>query len=165
MIQIEKASSSDFTSIRTIAYQTWPVTYGSILSKPQLTYMLEAFYSDKALQDSVENHNHHFILAKEDGVTVGFASYQHLYKAVQVTKIHKIYILPEKQGSGIGRLLIDAVEKIAKNDGSSALLLNVNRFNQAQFFYQKIGFKIIGQEDIELEHGYLMEDFILQKNI
>jgi hypothetical protein len=40
--------------------------------------------------------------------------------------------------------------------------LNVNRFNKAVSF-EKLGFEIVGKEDIELDHGYLMEDYKLEK--
>jgi hypothetical protein len=43
-------------------------------------------------------HNgHHFILAFEE-LFVLFASYQHDYLDDQVTRLHKIYLLPEAQG-------------------------------------------------------------------
>jgi GNAT superfamily N-acetyltransferase len=58
-------------------------------------------------------HNgHHFILAL--AICLGFASYQHDYLDDQVTRLHKIYLLPEAQGKGAGRLLIDAVVAYAK---------------------------------------------------
>ncbi|WP_338410828.1 hypothetical protein [uncultured Flavobacterium sp.] len=45
------------------------------------------------------------------------------------------------------------------------LYLNVNRFNKAQYFYKKAGFKIAYQEDIEIGKGYLMQDFVMEKII
>ena len=53
MITISEATSNDFKTIQEIAYQTWPLTYGEILSKTQLDYMLAAFYSEEALNDNV----------------------------------------------------------------------------------------------------------------
>jgi hypothetical protein len=45
-------------------------------------------------------HNgHHFILAFEGAICLGFA-YQHDYLDDQVTRLHKIYLLPEAQGKG-----------------------------------------------------------------
>lgn len=163
MITIIKATSKDFAKIKEIAYQTWPQTYGEILPKQQLEYMLNAFYSEEALQENVTQRGHHFELAIEDNNYLGFVSYEHNCNQNNQTKIHKIYILPNTQGKGIGKALVDHVEKEAIMMGSCALFLNVNRFNKAIQFYQKMGFKIIGQEDIELEYGYLMEDFIMQK--
>ncbi len=165
MISIISATSNDYQTIQNIAHQTWPIAYGEILSKAQLDYMLDAFYNEEALKDSVANKGHHFILAKEGEETLGFASYEHHYNQKQQTKIHKIYILPKTQGKGIGKKLVDFVEKVAKENDSDALSLNVNRFNKALNFYQKIGFEIVDEVNIELEHGYLMEDYVMEKPI
>jgi len=45
------------------------------------------------------------------------------------------------------------------------LTLNVNRYNSAKKFYKKNGFTVVKSEDIELEHGYLMEDYVLVKSL
>jgi ribosomal protein S18 acetylase RimI-like enzyme len=165
MITIVKATANDYLTIQNIAHQTWPIAYGEILSKAQLDYMLNAFYNEEALKDSVANKGHHFILAKEGEETLGFASYEHHYNQKQQTKIHKIYILPETQGKGIGKTLINFIEKVAKDTDLTALSLNVNRFNKALHFYQKLGFEIVEEVNIELDLGYLMEDYVLEKPI
>lgn len=164
MIHIFKATVADFKTINEIAHKIWPLTYGEILSQEQLTYMLNAFYSDAALQENIAN-GHEFLLAKEADTVLGFASFEHQYENTASTKIHKIYILPETQGKGIGKSLIDAIAQLAKENNSISLLLNVNRFNKALTFYQKLGFQIIEEVDIELEFGYLMEDYVMEKEI
>jgi GNAT superfamily N-acetyltransferase len=165
MITIRTASPNDVRLIQEIAYQTWPDVYGEILSVSQLDYMLKAFYSNEVLLDNMVHNGHHFILAFEGAICLGFASYQHDYLDDQVTRLHKIYLLPEAQGKGAGRLLIDAVVAYAKENHSKTLSLNVNRFNKAISFYEKLGFEIVGKEDIELDHGYLMEDYKLEKKL
>ncbi|AOW10631.1 GNAT family N-acetyltransferase [Flavobacterium gilvum] len=165
MIKIISATAKNYPTIRDIAHETWPIAYGEILSKAQLDYMLGAFYNDEALNDSVVNKGHHFVLAKEREEILGFASYEHHYDQNNQTKIHKIYVLPQTQGKGIGKKLIDYVENVAKENDSTELVLNVNRFNKALFFYQKMGFEIASEIDIELEHGYLMEDFVMIKKL
>ncbi|CAN1514107.1 RimI Acetyltransferases [Flavobacteriaceae bacterium] len=165
MITIIPATTNDYKTIQDIAHQTWPIAYGEILSKAQLDYMLDAFYNEEALKDSVLNKVHHFLLAKEGEETLGFASYEHHYNQKKQTKIHKIYILPQTQGKGIGKILIDFVENIAKENDSTALSLNVNRFNKALHFYQKLGFEIVEEVNIELDHGYLMEDYVMEKKL
>jgi hypothetical protein len=47
MIVISEAKPADFSVIREIAYTTWPVAYGSFISKAQLDYMLEKFYNNE----------------------------------------------------------------------------------------------------------------------
>lgn len=165
MITVLPATATDFATIRSIAYETWPIAYGEILSKSQLDYMLGAFYNDTALKESVLQRGHHFVLANEGNQTLGFASFEWNYDHQKQTKIHKIYILPSAQGKGVGKVLIDYIASEAKNQGSLTLCLNVNRFNKAIAFYKRMGFSIISEVNIELEHGYLMEDYVMERAI
>lgn len=161
MITISKATIEDYKIIQNIAHITWPLTYRAILSMKQLEYMLDLFYSEEALQKSLTTSV--FLIAKEDDIALGFASYEHHYPKEHYTRIHKIYILPEAQGKGIGSLLIKTIEAAAIKNNTKKLSLNVNRFNSAIAFYQKIGFEIIAEENITLDFGYLMEDYIMEK--
>ncbi|MFT3796006.1 GNAT family N-acetyltransferase [Flavobacterium sp.] len=163
MIKIIPATPDDFGTIRDLAYAIWPVTYGEILSKEQLDYMLGNFYSVETLQNNVAQKNHRFEIVEEDGKALGFLSYEHNYQNQPVTRIHKIYVLPQTQGRGIGKLLMDRAAEVARENRSNTLSLNVNRFNKALGFYQKIGFAITAEEDIDIGRGYLMEDYIMEK--
>jgi diamine N-acetyltransferase len=165
MIVISEAKPADFSLIREIAYTTWPVAYGSFISKTQLDYMLEKFYSDATLTENFTYKNHHFLLAKENQSCLGFASYEPDYLGEKIVRLHKIYLLPEAQGKGVGKSLISEIEKIANQRNHHSISLNVNRYNKAFDFYTKIGFECIGEEDIELDFGYLMEDFKLLKKL
>ncbi len=164
MVIVKECFPNELNIIQDIAYKTWPVTYAGIVSNVQLDYMLKLFYSLEGLNKNLED-GHHFLLATEDGNALGFASYVNRYQNQLVTRIPKIYILPEAQGKGIGKLLIDKVAIQAKKDQSEKLSLNVNRNNVAIGFYKKIGFEITAEEDIALDHGYLMEDYIMEKQL
>ena len=165
MITVLPATATDFDTIRSIAHETWPIAYGEILSKAQLDYMLGAFYNDTALKESVSQKRHHFVLANEGNQTLGFASFEWNYDQQKQTKIHKIYILPSAQGKGVGKALIDYIASEARKQGSLTLCLNVNRFNKAITFYEKMGFSIISEVNIELEYGYLMEDYVMERPV
>lgn len=165
MLLISEATFADFKTIQEIAYQSWPDTYGAILSKEQIDYMLNLFYSAETLGENLNKKGHRFILVVEDGVCLGFASYEHNYLNKNCTRLHKIYLLPEAKGKGAGKLLIDTIENLALKNQSTTLSLNVNRSNTALTFYQKRGFKIVSEEDIELEFGYLMEDYVMEKQL
>lgn len=165
MISISEAKPSDFSVIRKIAYQTWPDTYGAILSKAQLDYMLQEFYSDATLNYNFAQKNHRFLLVKENSICLGFASYEHHYLGENKTRLHKIYMLPESQGKGAGKLLLAEVENLAIENEDFTISLNVNKYNNALNFYEKLGFEIVGEEDIELDFGYLMEDYKMEKSL
>lgn len=165
MIEITNATANDYRIIQQIAQETWPVTYGTILSSEQIDYMFDMMYSLEVLEEQVNLERHHFILAKEDDIYLGFASYELNYQNTVKTKIHKIYLLPKSQRKGIGSLLISEIVKEAKKNNNTSLSLNVNRYNKAFYFYQKIGFVKVGEEDINIGNDYIMEDYIMEKTI
>lgn len=165
MITIVETTPADYKIIQQLAYKIWPTTYGNILSREQLDFMLGAFYSIETIAKSVNSSGHVFLLVKENGKDLGFVSYEHHYKNKPETRIHKIYVLPETQGKGIGKMLLEKVEALAKEKQSKTLSLNVNRFNNALHFYTKNGFQITGEEDIEIGNGYLMEDYMMEKQL
>jgi ribosomal protein S18 acetylase RimI-like enzyme len=165
MITISEVSLSDIKTIQNIAHITWPITYGEILSTAQLEYMLDLIYSDEALTRQFEKKEQLFYLILEEEVNLGFIGIEHNYKDEAITRIHKIYLLPETQGKGIGKKVIDEIEKLASENHSKALSLNVNRFNSALGFYKKIGFEVIDEVNIEIGNGYLMEDYVMEKKL
>lgn len=160
MISILRNTDTDFNSIRAIAKEVWPVAYGAILSKDQLDYMMEMMYSISSLQK--QTNSNHFILALENEIPVGFASFEFNYNQTLNTKIHKIYVLTIHQGKGIGKLLINFIENKAFLNNQEALLLNVNKNNNAQYFYNKLGFIISKEEVIDIGNGYVMDDYVME---
>ncbi|MFD1605700.1 GNAT family N-acetyltransferase [Flavobacterium artemisiae] len=165
MITITEASIENIAIIQEIANITWPITYGEILTAAQLEYMLDLIYSDEALTKQIQNKEQLFYLISDADGIIGFIGIEHNYKNEAVTKIHKIYLLPETQGKGFGKIVFDEIEKMALENHSKELLLNVNRFNTALNFYKKLGFEIKETVDIEIGNGYLMEDYVMGKRI
>ena len=162
MISIQSNIDNDFNSIRAIAHEVWPIVYRTILSQEQLEYMMEMIYSISSLQKQANEFKNHFIIATENETPVGFASYELNYNQTLKTKIHKIYILSHQQGKGTGKLLMDYILNQAKQNFQEALLLNVNKYNTSRFFYEKLGFTLVGEEIIDIGNGYVMDDFIME---
>lgn len=165
MITITEAFVEDIAKIQEIANITWPITYGEILTKEQLDYMLDLIYSNEALSKQIQNKKQLFYLISDTESVIGFIGIEHNYKNKAITKIHKIYLLPETQGKGFGKIVFEEIGKMALENNSNELLLNVNRFNTALNFYKKLGFEIKETVDIEIGNGYLMEDYVMGKNI
>lgn len=165
MITITEATEPDLPIIRAIAYQTWPSTFGEILSSAQIDYMLNMMYSLDALTAQIKDKNHVFLLAQEadSQECLGFISYEFDYRNQSKTKIHKIYLIPASQGKGVGRLLIDQVAMLAIERENLSLSLNVNKYNKAIQFYERMGFATVDTETIDIGEGFLMEDFIMEK--
>lgn len=163
-MEIIRTGVEDFETIHSLAAKIWQPTYANILSAEQLEYMFDMMYSREAFINQIALEGHQYLLARENGIYYGFASYQ-LNARHGVTKIHKIYVLPNSQRKGTGTKLLDAVIKIAKVNDNNRITLNVNRYNPAVHFYNKKGFINISKEDINIGRGYLMEDYIMEKDI
>jgi diamine N-acetyltransferase len=162
-IKIKAATVEELRIVQAIAYQTWPITFGGILSKPQIAYMLDMMYSLDSLKSQVEEKKHCFLLASEEKSVLGFLSYELNYGKMAKTKIHKIYILPQAQGKGVGKSLIQSAIDAARKDKNSHLILNVNKYNlKAIRFYEKLGFYEAARENIPIGNGYLMEDVVME---
>lgn len=165
MISIRKATFDDIRIIQQIAHTTWYPTFDKILSQEQIQYMLEMMYSRESLTEQIEIKKHNFYLAQENNRALGFISVELHYQKQSTAKIHKIYLLPSAQGKGIGKLLMQKAEGIAREQKMEKLSLNVNRFNKALNFYENLGYQTVKSEDIDIGNGYLMEDFVLEKSI
>lgn len=161
-----EAEAKHIPIIQDIVRATWPVAYAGILSEEQSGYMMNMMYTDQTLKEQMEELGHHFLLGGNDhSEYLGFVSFEFNYRSTLHTKIHKLYILPQFQGMGLGQYLIEKVAEKASGIGNVSILLNVNRYNKALNFYKRLDFNIIGEEDINIGKGFLMEDYILEKRI
>lgn len=161
---IRTADVDDLATIGYLAQQIWPGTYQDILPPGQLQYMMDLIYSPDSLQQQMSRHKHHFLLVELDGEPVGFASYSAL-KEPGVFKLHKLYVHPKTQGKGIGKTIIDFIVDQLPRPEATILRLNVNRYNKARQFYEKMGFIVTKEEDIDIGNNYFMNDYVMEKRI
>lgn len=160
MLEIRKASEKDIPLIRALCFKIWPQTYSHLLSQEQIDYMLDMMYSAASLQKQMEEDGCVFITVYDDQEPVAFASFNE-YKP-RIWKLHKIYVLPDQQGKSIGRLIINYIVAEIKPKNAKAIQLQVNRENEAKYFYQKLGFTIIETADFDIGGGYFMRDYIME---
>ena len=165
MVFIKSAEYSDLQIVHDLAHKIWPSAYGDILSSDQLEYMLHQIYSIASLQNQFENLHHNFCIVFDEDIPIGFASFSPKEKDHTIYKLHKLYVLPQQQGAGTGKLLLNYIINSIKKTGATILELNVNRSNKARSFYEKCGFKIIREEDIDIGQEYFMNDYIMQLNV
>ncbi|MCW1147416.1 GNAT family N-acetyltransferase [Flavobacterium lacisediminis] len=160
-MNLVKANTADIPVVIELTKKIWPVAYGEILSKAQLDYMIDKFYNETALRELMQK-GHVFYLALDDnGKDVGFVSYE-INSEPKKTKIHKIYVLPETQGTGLGRLFFELVKEKAIENKQNAIFLNVNKYNNAIHFYTKLGFTKVKDEVIDIGNGYVMDDYVME---
>jgi GNAT superfamily N-acetyltransferase len=161
---IKEATVIHIPIIQDIAEKTWWPTYSPIISVEQIRYMLGEIYSRKTLSGVIRDKSQQFIILYDENGHQGFAAYGPRPEDPGVYKLHKIYILPENHAKGYGTVLLDEVIRRVATLGSNVLDLNVNRHNSARSFYERMGFKVIREEDVAIG-PYWMNDYVMRLEI
>ena len=162
MVQLRQIAKEELSKLHHIAHQTWPSTFGAILSAEQIAYMLNWMY-DLALLESQVEKGHTFVIAEAQGAAIGFAGFELFYKEGTKAKLHKLYLLPSSHGKGTGKALLQEVASRARAAGQQILTLNVNKDNQKAIdFYRSQGFVETYKEVIDIGNGYVMDDAVME---
>lgn len=164
MITIRPAIEQDFSLIRRLADEVFPATYTPLLPEGQVEYMMEMMYSEEALQEQLRS-GHRFFLGYVDGEPAGYLSIEQ--QGDSLFHLHKLYVLPRFQRSGLGRALFkEAVREVRRKGLLPARIeLNVNRENKALGFYERIGMRRDRVVDIKIGEGFEMNDYIMAYDI
>jgi ribosomal protein S18 acetylase RimI-like enzyme len=160
---IRPAIVSDIPGIQMIAALTWPHAYADILTPRQVEYMLRMMYNHATLENQMTKEGHEFFVAETEDKILAFAGCSPYENGVW--KLHKLYVLPFQQKSGLGKSLLQFVEKVASEAGAEALVLNVNRQNNANAFYKHLGFEIDSIGDFDIGAGFFMNDYVMKKKL
>ncbi|MCL1942588.1 MAG: GNAT family N-acetyltransferase [Candidatus Azobacteroides sp.] len=165
MYTVRKAEKQDCGLIHDLAGQVWEPTYGNILSKEQVDYMFDRMYSVPSLENQMDNGHTYYILY-HDEKPAGYLSIERERK--DLFHLQKIYILPDQQRNGGGKLLIEKAEQHVTEHAETPVCtieLNVNRNNKAVGFYKKRGFVIDREGDFDIGNGFYMNDYVMKKTV
>lgn len=165
MFLFNKAKTSDCVLINSLASRIWENTYGKILPKEQLEYMFEMMYSPENIQKQMEELRHQYFIVYSDNIPSGYLSIEQQDKDTYI--FQKIYSLPEIQGKGIGRYMVEQGIAYLKSihPGPFSITLYVNRENPAVGFYKHMGFIETATRDHHIGNGYYMNDYIMSLDI
>jgi len=163
MFTIRPATIQDIELIRELASKTWFITYKDILSIEQASYMFDWMYSAESIRNQMEEKNHQFFIASREDKPIGYVSIGKEEEGL--FHLHKLYILPDNQGDGTGKKLLQFVFETAREQSGGkpcSVELNVNRYNKAVSFYKKMGMHVHTEGNFDIGSGYLMTDYIMR---
>ena len=161
MINFKAATSTrELLLIEKMAQTIWHEHYTPIIGVEQVVYMLDKFQSVACMAEQIKS-GYQYFLINQTGIPVGYLSY---IKRDEELFLSKIYILKELRGHGIGKRTFEFIETQAKEIQCKKVSLTVNRNNLNSIkAYEKAGFQNTGELIQDIGHGYVMDDYSMEK--
>ncbi len=158
-----QATEKDIALIQELARRSWENAYADILSDEQIEYMLGSMYSQEEIRTQLQNPEYHYylILDENKGEFNGFIGYEHGYEE-KTTKLHRIYLVPESKGKGLGKNALEFLKQKVKEKGDQRIILNVNKHNAAKSFYESQGYKVYDEGIFDIGNGFVMDDYLME---
>lgn len=162
-MKLRIATEKDIPLIQELARRSWENAYADILSSKQMEYMLKTMYAHQEILQHLENVNYHYymILDETDDTYDGFMGYENRYEE-GTTKLHRIYLVPESKGKGLGKKTMEFLTQKVSESGDQRIILNVNKDNSAKKFYESQGYKIYGEGVFDIGNGFVMDDYLME---
>ena len=146
-MELMEFTQEDYNGLYAFMEPLWLETYGAILSKAQILFLLQKYFS----QEGIENYRkqgYRYQKIGEVGVLVTVEREREIY-------IDKLYLLPTARGKGVAERVFEHLKKAGKD-----LTLNVNQANERAIkCYLKNGFAVERKTKIELENGMVNYDY------
>ncbi|MBI5938674.1 MAG: GNAT family N-acetyltransferase [Betaproteobacteria bacterium] len=150
-------------AVAALARLIWHAHYPGIISVEQIDYMLAERYKPGLIKQTLARGDR-WLVARADDALLGFA---HGFALMEGDyKLDKLYVHPDYQRHGIGHLLMDLMAEHARRRSSRRMVLHVNRHNaQAIAAYRKYGFAVLVPIVEEIGNGFVMDDFVMTKEL
>ena len=152
-MEIQAFTPQDFAELYNFMYPLWHETYGNILPKAQIDFLLDKYFS----QDGISYYKslgYEYYKLGENGVLV-------FVERENETYMDKLYLQPCARGKGYPAKAFAFMAQRGKD-----IQLSANQANaRALKCYQKNGFVIEKAIDVDLGNGMVNKDYILRKKI
>lgn len=159
---IRQATEADIPVIRSLADRIWRACYPGMISEEQIGYMLRWMYSPEKLGDDFARGVRYELLESASGP----AAYLATETQGNALYLHKLYLLPELHGRGMGRDLLEHVFDLARQSHLSLVRLNVNKANaRALASYQRAGFIVERSVVNDIGGGFVMDDYVMSRSV
>ena len=159
-VWIEPVDEADLPKVRDLAERIWRSSYAELLSPGQIEYMLDWMYSlERLRRDWTSGVVFHWPIV--DQIPVGYMATQTDPHAA-VLHLHKLYVLPQFQGKGLGGRLLEHAFQAATQAGCRTVRLHVNKGNlRAIACYHRHGFLKEASVVNDIGGGYFMDDYVM----
>ena len=161
-ISLRRWLPTDLPTIQRLLLETWLDAYEAFIPRADLIGYLHSHYSQAKLDTLFADPDVTGLVAELDGLVIGYAKLYHA-REEQRFYLHQLYVLPARQGLGLGHRLMAWAEERAHALGADRIWLGVMVKNaQAVAWYQKLGYTVtetspfvMGSTTVDHYIGYL----------
>lgn len=162
-LEFRPARLADIALLRDLAERIWRASYADLLKPAQIDYMLGWMYGAEKIAGEIEAGVAWQIASLHDQ-PVGFLSLS--TQPDGTAELHKLYLLSERQGRGLGQQMLCQAQGLAAAKGAGTLRLRVNKGNaRALRSYARAGFRIVDDLVADIGGGFVMDDFVLSRPV
>jgi diamine N-acetyltransferase len=163
-LQIEPVSTTpQISAVDALAREIWYEYYVPLIGRAQVDYMVGKFQSAEAIAGQIEA-GYEYFLVRDKHLPVGYFAIQ-AQPAEAGVFISKFYLHGSRRGRGTGRRCMEFIEQLASGRGLALLWLTVNKANPSVKAYQRLGFRIAAELEIDIGSGFVMDDFRMEKQL
>lgn len=138
--------------------EIWPEVFTPIIGQEQVTYMLAHYQNRATIEDEIAQGAKYYLLTYQDQ-PLGYTAFEDQDDFVYLSKL---YLHHSARGKGLMTSVIDTYLTIAQG---KPIRLNVNKHNLSSIkIYEHWGFLRIGQRQVDIGSGFVMDDYIYEKN-
>ncbi|MFM2368946.1 MAG: hypothetical protein RL619_1246 [Bacteroidota bacterium] len=123
------------------------INYNILNSTALYDYKIRSYEQQKVILEEKIAKNFPVIIAELNGVVIGFGMYSEFRfrEAYKFTVEHSVYVNRAYYGKGIGKLLLQELIQLAKNQKLHTMIAVIDSENQSSIeFHEKFGFKTVG---------------------
>ena len=168
--RIRGIAADELPVVVDLARRIWNVCYPGIISQAQIDYMLAVGYDEAVMRREMSERGGIYALIEgltggETGAVATPVGYLGLEPDASsgVLFLSKLYLLPEGQGRGLGRLALGWARAQARALGCQVLRLRVNKHNAPAIrAYRRAGFAFVGELCTDIGQGFVMDDYVME---
>ncbi len=152
-IIIRSFAPSDLKAVKSLIERTMDKNYKGLFSREVMEYFGQFHGDVNCLQVAIQGHT---IVAEQDRQVVGTGSVVDDY-------ILRVYVEPDLQKQGIGKLIMAALEKLAHERGEKKVKLRATQISKD--YYRKMGYVIVEKNLEGVENSKELVYYLMEKQI
>ena len=155
-------SEADVRRTAKVAREVWREANTAFCTPEQVEYMIQRFQSVEAISGQLMQGYRYFLIEEGDEI-LGYFGVQPQGERLFLSKY---YILKKNRGCGLFSLGLERMCEICREEDLQAIYLTVNRNNtHAYEVYIAKGFRVTKEECADIGFGFVMDDYIMEKEI